>query len=818
MLDDPNTCQAATIDELLALYATRADTSGREVNPRDLIARAYQVALNAHEGQRRKSGEPYITHPFAVAQTLACMRLDAPTIAAALLHDVAEDTSVTIHEIRQAFGDEIANLVDSVTKISRREALAKDLHHEKPPRPIETSVPGGHMPKKDEREEAFFYRTDREAESLRKMFLGIANDVRVVLIKLADRLHNMQTLEAMAPEKRKKIGRETLEIYAPLANRLGMWEWKQMLEELGFRYAEPDIWLDLTQRLEEGASERNASVNHQIERLKTALAERGFSKIDVTGRAKQPYSIWRKMQKKKLVFDQIMDLRAIRVIIEDQQDGTVEALLHGDDPNFESLTEEERQKRLRDIGAMRCYDVLYVAHNLWKPIRSEFDDYIAKPKNNHYQSLHTAVVVEDGRPLEVQIRTKSMHQSAEYGVAAHWLYKEREVLSPQYQQYLDAWRDDLKALSNSEDDAASFTAAAVQANRELDDKIYCFTPKGRLIELPRGATVLDFAYHIHTDLGHRCRGGWVNGVYKPINYALNSDDQIEIVTKSDAVPSRNWLSGTVITSTAKNKIRTWFRRQERTQNIAAGRQIVEQVIKRTSAGHALKAEEVFALFKPSVQSMDEFLEKVGWSVISIPNLTSRVIEEQRRRQKEREARPNGLAAILPQRWRSNKSTPSATVDVLKMFCVAGTYDVYATPASCCNPKPGDDLIGYTTRGEGVKVHRRDCKNLADCDPARFIEVTYGEPTSESVPVEIAIEAVERGGLLNEVTDVTKARKANIIDMSIPYRNKDTCEVRVWIKTEVANFDEAGLLMSQLLQIKHVFDVYLTEGKEGRKLG
>jgi len=813
MLDDPYTCQVASIDELLALYATRTDESGR-----DLIARAYAVALSAHEGQRRKSGEPYITHPFAVARTLACMRLDAATIAAALLHDVAEDTSVTIAEIKQGFGAEVANLVDSVTKISRREALAKDLQKDQAAAALALNGSGhthsNHVAtKKEEREEAFLYRTNREAESLRKMFLGIASDVRVVLIKLADRLHNMQTLEAMAPEKRKKIGRETLEIYAPLANRLGMWEWKQQLEELGFRYAESDVWLDLMQRLEEGADERNESVKQQIAKLTQALAERGITRIQISGRAKQPYSIWRKMQKKKLVFDQIMDLRAVRVIIEDQQDDAVEALLRTEDVLTDNLSEEERQKRARDIGAMRCYEVLYVVHNLWKPIRAEFDDYISKPKDNHYQSLHTAVVVQDGRPLEVQIRTRSMHQAAEYGVAAHWLYKESELLTPQYQQYLDAWRDDLKALSNNEDDAASFTAAAVQANRELDDKIYCFTPKGRLIELPKGATVLDFAYHIHTDLGHRCRGGWVNGVYKPINHALNSDDQIEIVTKNDAVPSRNWLEGTVVTSTAKNKIRTWFRRQERTQNIAGGRQMVDQAIKRTSAGHALKIEDVQALFKTSTQSMDDFLEKVGWGVISIHNLTSRIIEEQQRRQREREARPGLVPNLLPQRWR--RPQPAATSPV-NVFCVAGTYDVYATPAACCNPKPGDDLIGYTTRGEGVKVHRRDCKNLINCDPERFIEVTYGAPVSESVPVEIVLEAVERAGLLNDVTNLMTARKANIIDLGIPYRDKVTCEVKIWLKTELANSDEAGLLMSQLLQIKHVFDAYLTNDKVLRK--
>jgi GTP pyrophosphokinase len=796
-------CHVTSIDDILSLYSAQNDKTGRE-----LILRAYMMADQAHAGQTRKSGEPYISHPVAVAGTLACMRLDAPTIAAALLHDVAEDTSVTIQEIREIFGTEISVLVDSVTKISRREGLVKDINS-----PTNESTSQA-VPSVSEngREEAFLYKTNREAESLRKMFLGIANDVRVVLIKLSDRLHNVSTLDSMPPDKRKRIGRETLEIYAPLANRLGMWEWKQQLEEWGFRYAEPDVWLDITQRLEEGAVERNKSINRQIEFLKRALIERGVSNVEISGRAKQPYSISRKMQKKKLVFDQIMDLRAMRVIIEDRQNDAVEALLRSEDILADHLSEEERQRRARDIGAMRCYEVLYVVHNLWKPIKNEFDDFISKPKDNHYQSLHTAVIVDDGRPLEVQIRTRSMHQAAEFGVAAHWLYKEAEVLSVNYQKYLDAWREDMRSLSSNEEDAFSFTAAAVQANRELDEKIYCFTPRGRVIELPRGATVLDFAYHIHTDLGHRCRGGWVNGKFVPINHELHSDDQVNIATKNDAVPSRNWLvEGTVKTATARNKIRTWLSRQDRAQNIAGGRQMVEQAIRRVSAGQTVKVEDVYAMFKSTTQSLDDFLDRVGRGIISVNGVTSRIIEQTQRRRREQEVKP-AITESIAQRFRR-----TATAKLPKSeFCVAGTYDVYAVQATCCNPRPGDTIIGYTTRGEGVKVHRTDCKNLLNSDPNRLIEVVHVSQMTESVPVEIMIEAVERPGLLNDVTNLMTGAKANIIDFGFLNRDAAIGEVRLWFKTELPDPNEVGLLMGHLSQLKHVYDVYLTHNKQVQK--
>ncbi|HEY3288856.1 MAG TPA: HD domain-containing protein, partial [Anaerolineae bacterium] len=587
MADDVRNDNINSIEELLAYLAPRVDRAGLE-----LILRAYRVAEAAHIIQKRSSGEAYITHPLAVAAIMATMRLDAKTIAAALLHDVVEDTTFTIDDLREQFGDEITSLVDAVTKLNQREGIKAEFAS--PSDNGNSSAPAGHNPET----EPVTYRTDREAESLRKMLLGIVKDVRVVLIKLADRLHNMRTLDALPPDRQRKIARETLEIYAPLASRLGIWEWKQQLEDLGFKYAEPDTYKFISDLLAAGAEEREAQISHYIEQLDAELREFNITNIEISGRAKQIYSIARKMQNKKRSFDQLNDLRAIRVIIKDDiteiplmveplsmvtPSGNghaavapvdigivapdVDALIGLADEEGEAARNErsrklaERDRMRSDPGVQTCYSVLGIVHRLWKPIPGEFDDYISVPKDNHYQSLHTAVIADDGQPLEVQIRTLSMHKAAEFGIAAHWLYKENAPLEADYQHKLDSLRDAIQSLSTNAEDATSFVDALKQDH--FKDTVFCFTPKGKLLELPFGSTILDFAYHIHTDLGNHCRGGRVNGVFQPLTFKLRNGDQVEIITKQNATPSRDWLHDPnyVATANAKNKIKQWFRKQ-----------------------------------------------------------------------------------------------------------------------------------------------------------------------------------------------------------------------------------------------------------------
>ncbi len=809
-----------TIEELLALMAPR---SSRE--DLALVERAYRLAEAAHRDQKRASGEPYITHPLAVAGILARTKLDTPTIIAALLHDVVEDTPVTLDDIRAQFGDEVAKLVDAVTKLKKRTGDRNELAAGAPP---------------GDTSEAFSYRTERDAESLRKMLLGLADDVRVVLVKLADRLHNMQTLDSMPPEKQRRIARETLDIYAPLANRLGIWEWKTQLEDLGFRYADPDQYAYLARMLEAGAEEREYQVRRYIAVLRDALAEVGISHVEITGRAKQIYSIWRKMQRKNTSFDKIRDTQAIRVIIED---GSNEQPIDNPPPDssagdqldefsdaspkdetevadivgkLQKAAERDREARsreraqklaardrlMRQPAVQLCYAALGVVHRLWKPIPGEFDDYIAVPKDNRYQSLHTAVITEDGSTLEVQIRTRAMHKAAEYGVAAHWLYKDDAPLSADYQKHIEQLREAIRSLGSEAEDAASFVDAL--KTDQFKDTVFCFTPKGKLIELPAGATVLDFAYRIHTDLGHHCYMGKVNGRPEPLTYKLKNGDQVEVLTRPNAQPRRDWLHNPdyLATSAAKHKVRQWFRRQDREQNIAAGREIIERELRRMGVSGWMKLADLFRLFRVEPGKEEEFLERVGYGNITLMSVSSRILEEERRRQREQEERRSGLAGltdlILPKR-------PLPT-DKGGYFVVAGVHDLRCSVAQCCNPLPGDPVIGYVTRGQGVKVHRRDCKNILNAEQERLVEVTYVGKPSEVFPVQFMVVAAERPGLMAELTKVLADAQINIIDLGIAKRDLRFGEVRVWIKAELPNAGQVAAVMNKLKQVRNVFEV------------
>jgi GTP pyrophosphokinase len=802
------------LGELISLMALRCDPAEL-----DLIRRAYQTAEQAHVSQTRSTSEPYITHPLAVAGILADIKLDAPTIAAALLHDVVEDTPVTLDDIRARFGDEIAHMVDAVTKLSQREGIKKDFA--KPANGKAETAPK----EKEQESETFAYRTNREAESLRKMMLGLVDDVRVVLIKLADRLHNMRTLDALPAEKQRRIARETLDIYAPLANRLGIWEWKQELEDLGFRYAEPDTYGYLCRLVEAGAQERERRVRRYIDMLRAALADAGVTDVEITGRAKQIYSIWRKMQRKGASFDQINDAQAIRVIIEDGSDestnepangSTDGATTIGDDEDVpvEQVMQElnaelratrdrdrrkaEKEKLMGQPAVQNCYVALGVVHRLWKPVPGEFDDYIAVPKDNHYQSLHTAVIADDGKPLEVQIRTRSMHRAAEFGLAAHWLYKDASQIGDDYQKHIQLLREAIRSIGNETDDADSFVDAL--KTDQFKDTVFCFTPKGKLIELPAGSTILDFAYRIHTDIGDHCRGGKVHGVIQPLTYKLKNGDQVEIITRPNATPSRDWLhdSSYAATNAARSKIRQWFRKQDRAQNIAAGKEMIERELKRLSVSDWMKPDDVYQLFKVEPGKEDDFLEKLGYGNITLTSVTSRIIEEERRRKQEREDRLNNLLPLL-----RPKPAPAPKKG---RFIVTGVPDMHVQAATCCSPVPGDDVVGYVTRGQGIKVHRRDCKNIANAEQERLIDVTFVGDPQDAYPVQFMVDAAERPGLLAELTSALAEKKINILNCNVAKRDLKHGQVKVWILAAFSHLNQVAEAMNRMKQVKNVFEV------------
>ncbi len=683
-----------------------------------LVRKAYDVANQAHSGQTRFSGEPYIWHCLAAADILADMGMDAPTVAAGLLHDVAEDTPVNVEELRQTFGDEIARLVEGVTKLTRLEARSPE---------------------------------DAEAESLRKMFLAMAEDIRVVLIKLADRLHNMRTLGSLPPARRKHIAQETLEIFAPLANRLGMWQIKAELEDLALRHLEPDRFEEIRRLLNQRKVQRQAYINRVIDILKQKLAEEGIQG-DITGRPKHIYSIYRKMQRKGVGFDQIYDVHAMRIIVPEVRD---------------------------------CYAALGIVHAMWRPIPGEFDDYIASPKENLYQSLHTAVVGPEGRPLEIQIRTPEMHQVAEYGIAAHWRYKEqrkpRDASLEEKIRWLRQLMEWRREISSAEEFVTSLKTDVFQ------DQVYVFTPKGDIIDLPAGATPIDFAYHIHTDIGHRCRGAKVNGRMVPLDYQLKTGDQVEIITAKHGNPSRDWLNphlGFVNTSRAREKIRQWFRRQERDENIAEGREVLDKELRRLGLERE-SYEEIAKLFK--YEKVDDFLAAIGAGDINPQHISTRIAESQ---EVEEEL---ALPEVAPPR-------PLAVEGVT----VTGVGDLLTRVAQCCNPLPDDDVIGFVTRGRGITIHRRDCPNMLHADKNRKIEIRWGSDNHQTYPVLIRVMAYDRPGLVRDIADIVAGEGVNMAAASAITNKKDHTAV-VTATLEVRSMNQLSRILNKVDRLPNVVE-------------
>ncbi len=783
--------ETKTLDDLLAVLKTR-------VTDQELarVRLAYELAEKAHRGQLRKSGEPYITHPTAVAGILAHINLDTDTIAAALLHDVAEDTTITIEQLREQFGDRVARLVDGVTKLSQREAGAP-----------------GAQPNSSE---TLQYRTEREAESLRKMMLSVVDDERVVLIKLADRLHNMRTLAAMKPEKQKRTARETLDIYAPLANRLGIWEWKQELEDLGLRYADPETYDYIARMLAAGAAERDAAVKRYADIIRTTLADNGITDVEITGRAKTIYSLWRKMQNRSKAFDLIKDTQAIRVIIEDDNEADEAPV---DPLRDEATTPTKRDRKLAarerlmaDPAVQACYMALGVVHRQWPPIPGEFDDYIAVPKDNHYQSLHTAVQTDSGM-LEVQIRTRSMHRAAEYGVAAHWLYKDSAQFDESARRQIETLRNAIANIVSGTRDAEQFVETLKED--QLQGQVFAFTPKGKVIELPNGATVLDFAYRIHSDIGDRCRGGRINGVLQGVAYRLRNGDVVEVLTRKEAMPNQEWLQGSTycVTANAKGKIRAFFRKQGREEHIRIGREIIDREIKRMGVAAWMKADDVMALFGVEKGREDDFLSKVGFGDIGSTAITSRIMEDERRRAHERQERLGGLGSLVD-RLRPRPSANGSGGSAKKgQFVVAGVPGLQVEVSQCCRPVPGDPVVGYVTRGQGIRVHHRDCKNILNAEQERLIDVEYQGAAHEVFEIQLLVIAAERTGLLGELATTLGEARINIVDVSIAKRDLKHGEVQVWLKVEVTHTDDATLAMTRLKTVRNVFDVQrVTNGR------
>ena len=649
----------------------------------DVVRRAYEFAEKAHANQKRKSGEPYFSHPCAVAVILTDLMLDGTTIAAGLLHDCVEDVEgVTLEVIRDQFGQEVELLVDGVTKLNQLN---------------------------------FASREEAQAETLRKMFLAMAKDIRVVLIKLADRLHNMRTLKFQKPERQIPIARETLDIYAPLAHRMGVYTIKWELEDLALRYIDPEGYYELVRLVGMKREEREKLISEVTQQLGAKLREAGI-KAEITGRPKHFYSIYKKMKSQNKTFDQINDLIAIRVLVNSQQD---------------------------------CYFVLGVVHTMWPQVPGRFKDYISMPKPNMYQSLHTTVV-NQGRPFEVQIRTFDMHRTAEYGIAAHWRYKEGRANENELDQKLSWLRRILDWQSDVRDPGVFGELAKVDL---FADEVFVFTPRGDVITLPKGATPLDFAYRIHSAVGNRCIGAKVNGRIVPLASQLQTGDFVEVMTSSSSRgPSRDWLN-IVKTSEAKAKIRAWLKKEQREENIPLGRDMMDKEAKRLgySLSQLLRGDAVDVICKRfSAQTVDDVYAMVGFGGLSCAQVVNRLVDEYKKSAKPEEAVVPGMQDIGKAEEQPRKQPQSSSNGVI----VKGESGMLVRFARCCNPLPGDRIIGYITRGRGVSVHRSDCVSLKDPDVEkdRLIEVEWeAQGANASYEAEIRIITYNRTGLLAEIS-------------------------------------------------------------------
>ncbi len=739
------TSQAIGIEQLmlnLPDYYTTFD--------RDLVQRAYKLAAEAHANQKRLSGEPYINHCVAVAAILSELRMPAEVISAGLLHDTVEDTTVTLKDLREQFGEVIANLVDGVTKLDSLPRVSRSDHYdsedkgETPPTPEQLSK----------------RKKQIGIEAIRKTFLAMNDDVRVVLIKLADRLHNMRTLGFTRPEKQKRIAQETLDIHAPLANRLGIWQIKWELEDLSLRYVNPEKYKEIATLLEDPRSVREEQIAEIIETLSKILNQAGI-KAEITGRPKHIYSIYKKMLKKGKTFEMVRDLRGVRLMVP-------------------------------DIPA--CYASLGIIHNHWRPIPGEFDDYIAAPKDNFYQSLHTAVIFDDGKPLEVQIRTPEMHQNAEFGIAAHWRYKEGGAKSDQkYEQHV-LWLRSMMEWNQDVDDAQEFVDS--MKSDVFEDRVYVFTPKGDIIDLPAGSTPIDFAYHVHTDIGHRCRGAKIDGKLVPLDHIFKTGERVEILTAKHGGPSRDWLNpslGLVKTQRARSKIKAWFKKEDREQNLIQGRTMIEKEFRRLGLGEI----NLEALARQiDYKNPDEMFVDLGCGDLSLNRIVNLLSEQETSLADELVPSPSKA---------SNVTTDSVSV--------VGLRGLLTTIAKCCNPMPGDPIIGYITRGRGATIHRMDCPNiLRSKERERLVKVSWGSQI-RTYPVPIRITAFDRQGLMGDVSNLLTTEGVNIVDVNVRVNHDnmqaDIASIRLIV--EVRDIAQLSRCLARIENLDNVVEAQRVRG-------
>ncbi len=700
----------------------------------NLICRAFQFAYSLHEGQFRKSGEPYIVHPIAVADLLKDLGGDSEMIAAGLLHDVVEDTPTTLEDIEQMFGKNVRRLVEGVTKLSKFN---------------------------------FSSKTERQAENFRRMFMAMAQDIRVILVKLADRLHNMRTLDFLPPEKQRQIAQETRDIFAPLANRLGIWQFKWELEDLAFKYLEPEAYNTIKKLVAEKRAEREARIEKVIKIITERLQEIGIKPIEIKGRPKHLYSIYQKMIRQNKEFDQIYDIAAVRIIVN---------------------TKDE------------CYRALAVVHDVFRPIPGRFKDYIGLPKPNLYQSLHTTVFNTNGRPLEIQIRTLEMHYIAEYGIAAHWKYKEAgnsnlkrwSEIDQKFtwlRQLLD-WQKDLK-------DAQEY----VEGLKEnlFDDDVYVFTPNGDVIALARGATPVDFAYHIHSEIGNHMKGARVNGKWSPLDQPLQNGDIVEIITSNNSHPSLDWLNF-VVTPTARNRIRQWFKKYHREENIARGRELLERELGNAGLESLLKSEVMQRVAqKFNFQKVDDLLAALGYGEITCTQVINRLREENKQSQSDKSQLlldTSFTGTTKEYRQEDNGKYPISGIEGL-LYHIAG----------CCKPLPGENIIGVVTNTRGISIHHRDCPNLHHIPPERLIPVSWNccrndtPRRSLTYPVDIVIETIDRVGILRDILGRLSDLNINVSHASVKTHAGKPATISLTIDvTDYKQFTEA------ITRIKNISDV------------
>ncbi|MBA7493177.1 Bifunctional (p)ppGpp synthase/hydrolase RelA [subsurface metagenome] len=698
-----------------------------------LIEKSFKLADKKHDGQFRKSGDPFIFHPLGVADIVTDMKLDTISIVCSILHDIIEDTDVELSHVKKEFGKSAAIIIDGLTKINKI---------------------------------SFKTVEEEQAENLRKMIIAMSEDIRIILIKLADRLHNMRTLDALSPERQKIKAKETLDIFVPLAHRLGMSQLEGELEDLSFRYLYLKKFNEIVHMVEQKQKERETQINKTIDILNDKL--RNFKiKAEITGRAKNFYSVYMKITKRGVIFDEIYDLTAVRVIVDDLKD---------------------------------CYGTLGIIHSLWKPIPGKFKDYIANPKFNLYQSLHTSVIGPGGKPIEIQIRTWSMHKTAEYGIAAHWKYKEGKIKDDKEFEERISWLREMLQWQKELSDPKDFMESL-----RLDlfhDEVFVFTPKGDVVRLPLGSTPIDFAYHIHTDVGHSCIGAMVNNRMVSLERSLRSGDIVKILTsKTIGKPSRDWLN-IVKTARAKSKIKQWFRRREREEDRTTGRDLLSKNLRKQ--GLSLQSIDQYILSEISqkfgFENIDTLLAQIGAGKLSAYQVTTKIINTISKSVEPEEE------TIKPREIIKEEVEGGYTKSVV----VSGMEDLLIRLSRCCNPVPGDDIIGYITRGRGISVHRTDCPNIQNLsqDAERFIEVMWDLTKPSLFKVEIGIDAIDRINLLRDITEVISDYNLNITNIAVKRKESEN-EVTIRFILEIGDVILLNKLLDDIKNIGSIYDSYRT---------